>query len=314
MKGMAIGLLFLLAMAGVVSCSAGEVDAQDLAGQDAEFGDGVAEDGTALQDGLTEVTDTVPTEATGTFTALTYNVAGLPEGVSGSHPAVNSPLISPLLNAYELVAVQEDFWYHPELSTDAEHAYQSPPMREEPKAADMGDGLNRFSVFPFEGHERVQWVTCSNDGGADCLTPKGFSFARHELAPGAFVDVYNLHADASSTDADMEARRQQYEQLLAFIDERSVARALMIMGDTNLKTKRPVDLIILEELFALFTDGCTALSCGDESIDRILLRDGGGLSLSPTSWEQPAAFVDAQGADLSDHRPVALGIDWTYTP
>ena len=31
---------------------------------------------------------------------LVYNVAGLPEGLSGSHPEVNSPLISPKLNAY----------------------------------------------------------------------------------------------------------------------------------------------------------------------------------------------------------------------
>lgn len=45
----------------------------------------------------------------GTFTTLTYNVAGLPEGLSGSNPSVNTPLISPLLNAYDLVLVQEDW-------------------------------------------------------------------------------------------------------------------------------------------------------------------------------------------------------------
>ncbi len=252
--------------------------------------------------------------ASGSFTALSYNVAGLPEGVSGSHPEANSPLISPLLNDYELVAVQEDFWYHPALAASAEHAHQSEPMWEEPKASDMGDGLNRFSDYPFVDHERVAWVTCSNDGGADCLTTKGFSVARHELAPGALLDVYNLHADASSSDADMEARRLQYEQLFAAIDARSADTALLIMGDTNLKTKRPVDAIILEELFSRFDDACETLACGSESIDRILLRDGGALSLTPTSWEHPGAFVDGSGQDLSDHLPVAVGVDWSYAP
>lgn len=308
-------LLYTLALLGL-ACSGTEAPGSDGLGPDLatprlDAGRDAALDASATpESGVEEL----PAPAAGSFRALTYNVAGLPEGLSGSHPAVNSPLISPMLNDYELVAVQEDFWYHPELAADADHAYQSEPMREEPTAADMGDGLNRFSRFPFEGHERVGWVTCSNDGGADCLTTKGFSFARHELAPGAFVDVYNLHADASSTDADMEARRLQYAQLLAFIDENSGDTALLIMGDTNLKTKRPVDLLILDELFSLFTDGCTALSCGEESIDRILLRDGGGVSLAPTSWEHPVAFVDATGAGLSDHSPVTLGIDWSFTP
>src|SRR5688572_5820705 len=45
----------------------------------------------------------------GTIRFLTYNVAGLPEGVSKSHPAANTPLMSPLLNDFDLVVVQEDF-------------------------------------------------------------------------------------------------------------------------------------------------------------------------------------------------------------
>ena len=40
--------------------------------------------------------------AQGEFVALTYNIAGLPDVISGSNPEVNIPLISPLLNAYDL--------------------------------------------------------------------------------------------------------------------------------------------------------------------------------------------------------------------
>ena len=46
---------------------------------------------------------------TGSFNVLTYNVAGLPEGLSSGHPETNTPLISPRLGAYDIVNVQEDF-------------------------------------------------------------------------------------------------------------------------------------------------------------------------------------------------------------
>jgi hypothetical protein len=53
-----------------------------------------------------------PPARRGTFTLLSYNVAGLPAQFSGSEPAVNMPLISPKLNAYDVVLVQED-WVDP---------------------------------------------------------------------------------------------------------------------------------------------------------------------------------------------------------
>jgi hypothetical protein len=61
------------------------------------------------------------------FSLLTYNVAGLPEGISASHPAKNTPLIGPLLNDYEIVEVQEDFAYHAQLIASSTHPYQTTP-------------------------------------------------------------------------------------------------------------------------------------------------------------------------------------------
>ena len=55
----------------------------------------------------------------GSFTALTYNVAGLPEGISGSNPETNMQMISPLLNAYDLVLIQEDFSLPPRIGFSA---------------------------------------------------------------------------------------------------------------------------------------------------------------------------------------------------
>src|SRR5436305_14770721 len=84
-------------------------------------------------------TSNSPTE--GTFTTLTYNVAGLPEPVSQSHPATNSPLISTRLNNYDIVNVQEDFNYDSLLRLHEHHPYQSKYFA----GTSLGDGLNLFS-------------------------------------------------------------------------------------------------------------------------------------------------------------------------
>lgn len=56
--------------------------------------------------------------------------------------------------------------------------------------------MNTLSNFAWTDFERVKWDTCSNASGADCLTPKGFTFMRWMPADGVYIDVYNLHADA----------------------------------------------------------------------------------------------------------------------
>ncbi len=250
----------------------------------------------------------------GEFLAMTYNVAGLPEGLSGSHPEVNIPRISPLLNAYDLVLVQEDFWYHEQLVAETSHPYRSDPMWEEPEYTEMGDGLNRFSVFPFGELSRFTWEICHGglDHGSDCLTTKGFSVARHELARGVHIDVYNLHMDASSSEEDKQARAAQTEQLLEEIAASSGNRAVIVAGDTNMNPDGTQDGITLERLLsgADLQDTCRALDCGQERIDRIMFRSSDAVSLIPLSWSVPDEFVDQEGEGLSDHDPSAARFSW----
>ncbi len=254
-------------------------------------------------------------DARGELTVLTYNVAGLPQGLSGSKPVENMPQIGPKLNAYDLVLVQEDFWYHGDLDAAAEHPYRSEPMWEQPDFGEMGDGLNRFSEPPFEGHVRVAWEQCNGyfDSGGDCMTTKGFAMARHTLAQGIQVDVYNLHMDASGSEGDFAARTAQVAQLTAYIHEHSPNRAVLVAGDTNLKATRPQDLQILAKLLAEtgLADACQTLDCGDERLDRVLLRGSDTLDLEALAWSLPEGFVDADGEPLSDHLPVAVTIGWT---
>ena len=244
----------------------------------------------------------------GSLRVLTYNVAGLPELISGSNPSVNTPLISPLLNAYDLVLVQEDFSYHAELSADATHPHQSEPGG----TGSLGDGLNRFSNHPFDGFERHAWEQCNGliDAANDCLTDKGFSAATHELDSGALVDVYNLHMDAGGSVGDKAARRAQIEQMLARIAQ-TPDRALIVAGDTNLGASDEADVQTLL-IGAGLSDACRELGCGDDArIDRVMFRSSAAVTLTPTDWLLDPAFVDGSGAPLSDHLPVAVDFAWT---
>lgn len=141
----------------------------------------------ALVAGL--VTLSAPALATadlrGELTALTYNVAGLPQFISSSDPTTNSPLISPLLNAYDLVLLQEDFTdpiglgyigFHEVVTADAEHPHRSDPAPP-PLGADLrrtpphqppllADGLNRLSRSPIGNLERHMWIGCHGEFSA----------------------------------------------------------------------------------------------------------------------------------------------------
>jgi endonuclease/exonuclease/phosphatase family metal-dependent hydrolase len=249
--------------------------------------------------------------ARGKLRLVTYNVAGLPEGISRSHPLRFLPLIGKLLNQYDLALVQEDFAYPLELRRELGLPHRSPAFVRG-KRIDFGDGLSEFSRVPFSGFEREAWTACNGFLSAyfDCLTPKGFSFARHELAPGAFVDVYNVHLDAGSADGDARARQAQLLQLSAAILRRSADHAVIVAGDTNIHAGRRELLYAFAERNGL-SEACAALHCAEpRRIDRVFFRSSPELNLNALSWTTDSRFVDTQGNALSDHLPVAVEFDW----
>lgn len=256
-----------------------------------------------------------PGPANGEFSLLTYNVAGLPQGISASNPEKNIPLISPLLNQYNLALVQEDFYYHEQLRAESQHPYRSIPKAAAAQFTD-GDGLNRFSEFPFGSFLREPWQHCSNEDASDCLAKKGFSAAETEIAPGIIVDIYNLHMDAGGTTEDIAARQFQIEQLIRRVKARSAGKPVIIAGDTNLHTSRREDDLMLETLLTELdlSDACRTLGCNSEQIDRVLFRSSDELTLTPISWQLDLDFVDEQGNPLSDHPAVSVVFQWDFQP
>jgi hypothetical protein len=258
--------------------------------------------------GTTPAPTTLPS---GTLSVLTYNVAGLPQGISSSNPIVNMPLISPKLNAYDLVLVQEDFWYHTELAGAALHPYQSPTHVG--YLTPVGDGLNTFATHPFTPLTRVKWNTWFGlfSNAWDGLSSKGFTFSRHALGPGVEVDVYDLHADAGGDPGDYHAREDEFDQLADFIELHSTGRALIVAGDTNLSRSDPLDLVCLTTFINRLglSEAGVALNAPD-SIDRVLLRDDADVQLVPTRWRFADEMVTSTGAPLSDHEAVHVDLTW----
>jgi endonuclease/exonuclease/phosphatase family metal-dependent hydrolase len=262
----------------------------------------------------------------GTFNVLTYNVAGLPEGLSSGSPATNTPLISPRLAGYDIVNVQEDFNYHAALYAGDNHPYRTATSGGVP----FGDGLNTLSDFPFEDFTRVKWNNCT---GTNCLTPKGFSLARVRLAEGVFVDLYNVHTNADATDDALAARRANIDQLSDFIQANSSGNAVIVMGDTNTRYTRTGDNIRTLVTENGLTDawvklvkggtppaqGADALLCPTtappndcEVVDKVFYRGSKLVSLTATRYHNEwAAFLDSAGANLSDHFPHT--VDFSYT-
>jgi hypothetical protein len=242
------------------------------------------------------------------------------------------PLIGPKLNAYDLVLVQESWQtpepnpfaptrvFHEELVSRVDHPYQSVPA-EHPLGMDprrpealLGDGLNRFSRFPFEPVTRVAWEGCDITA-ADCLAFKGFSYARTRLADGVPVDVYNLHMEAGGSENDERLRGEGVEQLLGALNGYSAGRAVIIGGDFNLHTDEEPDKSQYEHLLreAGLTDACDALSCPEPArIDKMAYRSGGGVSLEALSWRfETDVFASPEGEPLSDHDALAVRFAWS---
>ena len=278
-------------------------------------------------------------DRTGTISALTYNVAGLPEPLSGSEPATNTVLISPLLNDYELVVVQEDWvdpvppipgidFYHDDLISQVSHPYLStpatPPNGTDPTrpSALVADGLNRLSRFPFGDVTRVRWTNCfggadTSDGGAgDCLSLKGFSVARTAFADGVEIDVYNLHGEAGSTALDEQYREEDYVLLADFIAGHSAGRPIIVGGDFNLHTDEEPDSTVYDTFLAAtgLTDTCEVVDCGADAdqIDKFAFRSGGDIELTALTHQfERDKFERADGEPLSDHDALAVTFEWT---
>ncbi len=272
--------------------------------------------GGASEDGSTDK-GTPSSAASGTLRALTYNVYGLPSFVAGGDTAGRMKQIGPLLGGFDVVGVQEDFIddNHTVLA-DACTLTTRTRFAAKLDGKVYGSGLATFSKYPLVEHEGRHYSVCHGlvDSGSDCFASKGVLYNRLTVAEGAELDLYTTHMDASGKPGDEEARKVQVGEALAFIAEKSVGRAVIFLGDFNLRPNDPPDKPQLDRFVAEtgMKTACDALSCSEPNhIDRIYFRSGKALTLKATAWRNEPDFLDAEGEDLSDHPAISATFSWT---
>ncbi|MFJ3306416.1 jacalin-like lectin [Streptomyces sp. NPDC086549] len=287
--------------------------------------------------GLTATATPAAAAGSGTFSVLTYNVAGLPEALSSAPTPrdTSTTEIGRRIAPYDIVNVQEDFNYHAYLYSTDTHPYRTATSG----GAGIGSGLNTVSNYAWDGDdfERVGWNSCQLDSG-DCLTPKGFTFMRERLAEGVYVDFYNLHTNAGTNDGDLASRADNLNQLTSFIQSHSAGNAVVVMGDTNTRYTRTGDTIAEFGAANGLTDawvqlirggtppakGSDALVCDQtgatvpntcEVVDKVLYRSSKLVTLNATSYNnEHAKFLTSDGLMLSDHDPITVGFSWSQNP
>ncbi len=239
---------------------------------------------------------------------VTFNVAGLPSCIAPRDPRPHHRLLGPPLAEFDLVLLQEDFWYHNLIETP--HQWQSRPRAGTPFW--LGDGLARFSWLPLRVVEHNAWNASHGilRYYNDSLAAKGFAAGEVEVLGGFTIWVYNVHFDAGGDTGDRNARKLQRIQLREHITQ-TVPRdaALIVAGDFNCGPTS------LEELRAAIG----LKDCGVGSIDRVYFRSGrdvkltvlkptpgaqGNPSVADTPRQPPAIAASLKAlSGLSDHAP-----------
>lgn len=292
-------------------------------------------------------------DLSGTLKIVNYNVAGLslPSFISPDQKDTKlaTKKIGQYFKAYDydVMCVQEDFNYHFTLSRELDadcKTYWDGGMG-------FGSGLNIFSRHKLYNVGRVPWEEAYGvfDAGSDELTPKGIVYATIELAPGAYVDIYNIHTDAYGDDGSIDAKFSQFRQLCNLIESRDNGHAVIVTGDFNTyftlegqdssgsdKT-RPGIGVYLRELFhnqggfdetwieACF-DGDYDFTADDiysrflaqypdhwgyyDSAEKLFYRGSDAVSFSTVSHEY-RWISDESGTGLSDHVAELVALSYT---
>ncbi len=254
-----------------------------------------------------DMPSTATVEGPLSFTLLTYNIHGLPDEVTNFETERNMGIISPLLNEYDLVLLQEDFTYHAVVIGKSNHQHQLGPTLG--NGLVLGSGLTLLSRFPLGEIEHFEWTTCSDGEAWDCGARKGFTVAEVAFTDKLRVDLYNLHMDAGGSPEDQQARQEQVAQLRKVIRTRSKGKAVIVAGDLNLDiARRADDLLLYSALLDSvdLSDACALNDCGQDLVDRVLFRESNSTALRAVSWQTATKFHDNAGKPLSDHLAVAI--------
>lgn len=307
-------------------------------------------------------------QAQESFTVCALNVDGLPLKVLGNTLNSDGPgddgsyLIGQYLaeKNYDVLAFSEDFNYHDTIMVSLDSLYDAGTHRDTigvRSSADVIGLLQQTLRFDTDGLELLwkrdgftatgeSWTAWTDthgytEDGADSLITKGFRYYLVSLASGLELDVYIVHMEAETTEADNACRASQLTQLCdSIISYGNPTRPKLIMGDTNCRyTRDDICGLLIDPLEAtgyytvkdawvelcrsgkyptLGSSSLSAESLGytrGEVVDKVLWVnpvDGEQIAATSISFDA-SGYVDSEGEALGDHVPVAVTFEWNPT-
>lgn len=204
------------------------------------------------------------------FNAVALNVDGLPEKISvvtinsGGPLSEGTKTLSSQIaqKDWGFIGLSEDFNFHTELMSSISDLYNSGTHRGKVTGTSNNtDGLGLLCAkwYSFSNESWTQWDksdgdlmgNLTEDNGADELIKKGYRYYKITIASGFDIDVYVLHMDAASRQADIDTRESQLKQLASAVKTNTGKnkRPVIILGDTNCRyTREKLKELLIDEI------------------------------------------------------------------
>ena len=258
---------------------------------------------------------TAPASGSGAveFTVLTYNVRARPWFDDSRH---TFKYLSPLLNGYDICAIQECFKDHYRLWEAATHPVKVYHGSLKNPFKIVGSGLSLLGKFPITGTDGIHYEEAGDR--QNWPASKGVLLVRFDVA-GMPLDVYTTHIAAGKKAESRAARIAQGDELIDYVRRSSPAgHSVILLGDFNMRPSRgPEDKEANKDnpkvfVFDHIVEALGLRDASDEingpvgvEIDRILFRAGSGVHMKPLMWQRDTPeYYDPAGKPLSDHKPV----------
>lgn len=241
------------------------------------------------------------TEKSGSFTAVSMNVDGLPNSILGISINSDGPgsdgtkAISQKMAEYgwDIIGVSEDFNYNTELMSSLTNYSSGTHRGGVSGLSNNTDGLNLIwkKSISVAGEKWTSWNTHYSTGifgagnGADGMIDKGYRYYAATIADSVTVDVYILHMDADSDPKDIAARESQLTQLATAIKSSKNGNPILVMGDTNCRYTREnletlfIDVINADDRFTIQDTWVEKIHNGTyptHGADAMVAKDKGG--------------------------------------
>ena len=237
---------------------------------------------------------------------LLFNVWNLPGCCTDGNSRARAIRISPHLNDYDIVILNEAFVNKTELLAKTTHPYKQLLGRQWYTVFDSGVII--LSKFPITKHAEIHYKVRT---GVDFFAAKGAIFVQVKV-DGRLLDVYGTHMQAGDKACHQVARKSQALQLAKFINDNSDCHnSVVLAGDLNMgpvqdKTylgysghySSPEDAHERHKAYISLRDNAKLIDVFDvrekEDINRFLVRD---VKSAVTEYKND---IDGCTAELSD--------------